>query len=237
MELYGWALYDQNFGFNQIKKDWFILSWSAQWQDKDEVMYQDLRNGKQKFSIKNEKKMLKRIWTLLDEADVVVSQNGIKFDRKKLNARFEYYKMGPPATFKHFDTLRVSKKHFAFSSHSLEYMSNYFNLPFKKLKHKKYPGFDLWRECLENNNDAWEEMEKYNIRDTQALIGVYDRLTPWEPGIFNVSDYTGVLECKCGSKEFKRNGKKFLITKNAWYERLKCKKCGSEMRGGKVAKP
>lgn len=232
MQVFAWALFDQNIPLNQIKKDWFVLSWSAKWAHQDKVIYQDLRQGKKSFSAKNEKKLLQGIWKLLDEADIVVSQNGIKFDSKKLNTRFIFHKMKPPSSYKHFDTLKTAKKHFAFTSNKLEYLAEFLNVPFKKLKHKKFPGFDLWNECLLNNNEAWKEMELYNRNDTLTLIGVYHALSPWEPGIFDVQSYTGVLECKCGSKNYIKYG--YAYTGKTKYQRLKCKNCGSETRGEKV---
>lgn len=234
IKAYVWALWDQNIPLNQIKDDWFVLSWSARWSDQKDVSYEDLRQGKKKFSIKNEKKMLQKIWKLLDEADVVVTQNGIKFDVKKLNARFWYYGMSPPSSFQHFDTLKVSKKHFALTSHKLEYMCNYLNLPFKKLKHKKYPGFGLWDECLNNNNEAWEEMKSYNNRDVLALESLYYSMAPWEPGIFKIEDYTGVKECKCGSKNFTKYG--FAYKNQKKYQRYKCSSCGGPSQDTKATK-
>jgi len=88
-----WSIWQQNVGLNQIKEDWFVLSWAAKWLDKDEVMYEDLRGRINRADNPNPKghldlDLLDRIWHLLDEADVVITQNGIKFDSKKLNARF-----------------------------------------------------------------------------------------------------------------------------------------------------
>ena len=41
--LYGWSLWNQNFGLNQIENEWYILSYSAKWLGSDEVMYKDLK--------------------------------------------------------------------------------------------------------------------------------------------------------------------------------------------------
>lgn len=30
---------------------------------------------------------------------------------------------------------------------------------YKKLNHSKFPGMELWRECLKGNSEAWTEME------------------------------------------------------------------------------
>ena len=38
-----WGLWQQNVGLNQIKEDWFVMSYAAKWLGVDGVMYKDLR--------------------------------------------------------------------------------------------------------------------------------------------------------------------------------------------------
>ncbi len=232
-----WGIHDQNVGIGQIYKDWCVLSWAGRWLGDKKVMYQDLRQGKKKFSFKNEKKMLKGIWNLLDEADVVITQNGVRFDSKKLNARFIKHDMGKPSSYKHFDTLKVARKHFAFTSFKLEYMAKFLDVPFKKLTQRKYAGQELWNECMSQNHEAWEEMKRYNIRDVDVLEGVYNRLAPYdgdETINFNIfKDNPTDYECKCGSKVRIKYG--FAFAKTTKYQRFKCKGCGTETRGEKIS--
>src|ERR1017187_5015377 len=82
---YVWGLFDQNIALNQIVDDWRVLSWAAKWSDSKEIMQMDSREG---INDRNEKKLLKEIWKLLDEADVVIGQNSKAFDVKKLNDKF-----------------------------------------------------------------------------------------------------------------------------------------------------
>lgn len=228
---YVWSLWDQNVALDQIYKDWHVLSWSAKWLDDppNKIMYKDQRNVK---DITNDKKMLKKIWELLDEADVVISQNGKSFDHKKLNARFIYHGMQPPSSYKHIDTLVIAKKHFAFTSNKLAYMSDKFCKKYKKLKPTKFPGFTMWLECMANNIEAWKEMEKYNKYDVLALEELYYKLIPWDNTInFNLYTDNVELVCSCGSKEFRNKG--YVYTSSGKYTRHKCKKCGAETRGRK----
>jgi hypothetical protein len=227
---YVWGLWDQNVALNQIHSDWFILSWAAKWLDDapSKTMYMDSRNSK---NMEDDSKLLKGIWKLLDEADVVITQNGISFDQKKLNARFALNGMKPPSSFKHVDTLRLAKKHFAFTSNKLEYMTDKLNKKYKKLKHAKYAGFSLWKECLAGNQDAWDEMKKYNIHDVLALEELYLTLRIWDNTVnFNV--FTGDANeknvCSCGNNEFKKNG--FAYTSTGKFQRYVCTKCGKEHR-------
>jgi uncharacterized protein YprB with RNaseH-like and TPR domain len=223
---YVWGLFDQNVGLNQVKNDWYVLSWSAKWlyDAPDKVMYADQRKAK---NIEDDSKLLAGIWKLLDEADVVLTQNGIKFDVKKLNARFIQNGFPPPSSFRHIDTYRIAKRHFGFTSNKLEYMTDKLCTVYKKLKHAKFSGFELWKACLAGNIEAWKEMEIYNKYDVLSLEELYFVLQPWDNSI-NFNTHHGNLEtqCNCGCVEFSKRG--FKYTNAGKFHRLICDSCGAE---------
>lgn len=224
-----WGIWDQNVGLNQIKKDWHILSWAAKWlkDPVEKIMFMGQAKAK---NIEDDTLILKGIWDLLDEADVVITQNGKAFDHKKLNARFIMKGFQPPSSYRHIDIKIIAKRHFAFTSNKLEYMTDKLNTKYKKLKHEKFSGFELWSECLKGNKDAWKEMEKYNKYDVLALEELYYKIIPWDNSInFNTSHDSEETMCKCGSTDFKKNG--FSLTNAGRFERFKCMNCGSELRG------
>lgn len=225
---YVWGLWDNNVALNQIHSDWHVLSWSAKWlgDAASKTMYMDQRNAK---NIEDDSKILKGIWNLLDEADIVITQNGKSFDHKKLNARFILNGMQPPSSFRYIDTLQLAKKHFAFTSNKLEYMTDKLCKKYKKLKHSTFGGFELWKACLAGNLKAWKEMEKYNKYDVLALEELYTKLIPWDNSInFNAYSSDSAPACTCGSKDFTKRG--FFYTNTGKYQRFKCNKCGSETR-------
>lgn len=222
---YVWGLFNQNIGLEQIKEDWHLLSWAAKWGDSKEVLYMDQRSAK---NIEDDKKIAAGAWKLLDEADVVVTQNGKAFDIKKLNARFIVNGMKPPSSFRSYDTLEVAKKKFGFTSNKLAYMTEKLNSKYKKLEHEQFPGFKLWRECLAGNKKAWNEMEKYNKHDVLALEELYYKLAPWDPSINMAAFSPDPMLCSCGSKEFIKNG--FRYSNQGKYQKMMCVKCGSEHR-------
>ena len=223
---YTWGIWDQNIALNQIYKDWNIIAWAAKWQDSSEIMYMDQRKG---INEKNEKKLLQEMWKLMDEADIIVGQNSKKFDTKKLNSKFLLHKMQPPSSYKQIDTLQLAKKHFSMTSNKLEFLSDKLNIKYKKLKHDKYPGFELWKEVMNGNQSAWKEMEKYNKFDVLATEELYTKIRAWDNSInFNVYREEEDMVCTCGSKNFKLNG--FSYTSVGKYRRYKCKDCSSELK-------
>jgi len=225
-----WGLWENNVGLNQIKSDWHLLSWSAKWlyDPPSKIMYQDQRDAP---NIEDDTKILQGIWELLDQADIVITQNGKNFDHRKLNARFLIAGFKPPSSYRHIDIKIITKRLFGFPSHKLEYMTSKVNKKYKKLKHEKFSGFELWSECLKGNLKAWKEMEKYNKYDVLALEELFWKVIPWDNSInFNTYHESFVTACKCGSTRIQKNGTD-VHTNTGRFQRYRCGDCGSEVRG------
>lgn len=226
---YTWGTFDQDIPNNMIKQDWHLLSYSAKWvgDNPKKIIYADQRREK---DVTNDKKLLEGLWKLIDEADIIVGQNSNKFDLKKINARFIMHGMQPPSSYKKIDTLVLAKKHFAFTSNKLEFLSDKLNDKYKKLDHAKYPGFAMWKACLAGDKNAWEEMKKYNCHDVLATEELYQKLVAWEKDL-NFNAYHDELNhtCVCGGREFRNKG--YAYTMTGRFNRYKCLKCGKETRG------
>lgn len=226
--VYTWGTFDQNISLDMIVQDWSILSWSAKWLGEDTVMYQDTST---KRDVRDDKDIVRAMWNLLNEADVILTQNGKRFDIKKLNSRFLTHGFTPPSSFQHIDTLQIAKRHFSETSNKLEYLTKKYCKKFKKSGHKKFPGFSLWKECLKGNKEAWKEMQDYNQIDVLALEELYtDTLRVWDTSI-NFNSYTDDVDyrCSCGSTNFKKSG--FHYTNQGKYQRWNCTDCGAEHHG------
>jgi RNase_H superfamily len=186
----------------------------------------DQRNAR---NVEDDKKLLKALWKLLDECDVVLGQNSKSFDVKKINARFIMNGFPPPSSFRHIDTFLIAKKHFGFTSHKLEYMTNKLCTKYKKLNHVKFSGYELWRQCIAGNRKAWKEMEKYNKHDVLATEELYTKIIPWDNSInFNTYREELTTVCTCGGEDWLKNG--FAYTNAGKFQRYKCADCNSEIR-------
>jgi hypothetical protein len=185
-----WALWDQNVGLNQIQEDWSILSFCAKWKGSEDIIYRDLA-GQADFE--DDSVLLGDLWSLLNEADFVVGQNSKRFDVKKINARLVLNGYPKPSTFRQIDTMEVAKRQFGFTSNKLEYMTDKLCKVYKKLPHKKFPGFMLWSECLKGNPEAWAEMKEYNVHDVLSLEELYDIISSWDNQLPNFDVYVDEL--------------------------------------------
>lgn len=231
IEAYVWDLWDQNIGLDMIKTDWSVLSFSAKWlgAPESEIMYYDTRNEK---DIRDDSKLLKIIHSLLCECDVTITQNGIRFDIPKLNARFLKHGMQPTSSFRNIDTMRIMKRYFKLTSNKLAYATDLLCTKYKKLDHSEFAGAKLWTECMKGNLKAFESMKKYNMYDVLSLEELYNILAPWDKTIrFSAFNEDNEERCSCGSTDIRLNG--FIHTNTAMYERHTCKNCGKEYRGAK----
>lgn len=226
MLVFVWALKDQYITVDQVYKDWHLMAWSAKWYNEpaSKIIYYDQRNA---ADIANDKGILKPLWNMLDEAEVVITQNGEKFDAPKINARFILNGMKPPSPYKHLDTFRLLKTVAKFTSHSLDYLTDKLNVKYKKLSHKDFPGRSLWTQCLAGNKKAWDCMKEYNIHDVLSTEELYNNVKAWAPPsmtkLFNMDQ--SMLMCRiCGSPAARRGfdwkGKKRV-------QRLRCNSCGA----------
>lgn len=224
--VYVWNLKDQYIEPDQIHKDWYIMAWSAKWLGKPKsLVYYDTRHQKPG----DDRQILKPLWEMLNEADIVITQNGTAFDSKKINARFMLNGFKKPKPFVHWDTYLLVKKVAAFTSNRLEYLTSKFCVTHQKTSHGKFRGWSLWIECLKGNKKAWEEMKRYNIKDVLSTEELYHAIRGWAPDsfakVFEVTDSS--RECgTCGYKGPMREGKPRKAKKFS-YKQHSCTRCGA----------
>lgn len=226
---YVWSLWKQNIGLNQIKDEWYILSFCAKWLGEPEIIYQDIRHDPH-----SDETLLQPLWDLLNEADIIIGQNGKAFDMPKIQARLVMHGFLPPRPYKVIDTLLMAKQQFRFTSNKLEWMTGESAglTTLKKNQHSKFPGFSLWSECLKGNPEAWDEMKEYNIPDVTSMEELYLKLRPWYVGHPNMAVYvdSDKIACpKCGSHDVKQDG--WAYTQVGKYEQYHCGNCGGYSRG------
>ena len=211
-----WGLWKQNVMPQQMVDQSEVLSYAAKRLGYKKTYYRDKRQGVNR--------MLKGIWKILDEADIVVGHNSDKFDIKILNAAFAKAGMPPPSPYLQIDTMKEAKKKFNFGRNSLSHIAKQLGVK-EKGTHSKFPGMRLWLECLQGNEEAWKEMKEYNIRDVLVTEEVYLVLRPWMQTHPNVAAANGRCSCaKCGGDSIQYRG---YVTSRVGvvYKRFRCNDC------------
>lgn len=162
-----WNVWDENINPNMMIEDGAILSWSAKWIGEKEIFYKDQRGNEQ--NLMNDKELLKPLVKLMQQADIIIWQNGDGFDYGEINNRIAEHKLPIPEEYKTIDTKKIAKRHLRLPWYSLAYMTERFNKKYKKQAHKEFPGWDLWKEVMKGNKKAWECMKKYNQFDVLSM--------------------------------------------------------------------
>lgn len=223
-----WGLFDQNVGINQIETDWTILSYAVKPLQINKVTYKD--NSKQ-ADPRDDGHLLKGLHDILNHYDFLVAQNGKRFDLRKIRARLILAGFVPHSPVTVIDTMLMARQVAAFTSNKLEWLGpNVGGVP--KEKHKEFPGYELWAECLKGNPRAWRAMKSYNIPDIHSCEATYLKLRPWYSGHPNVAIYgdSEEMACpKCASTDIHQDG--YTFTNVGKYERYVCNGCGGWAKG------
>lgn len=227
--VHAWGLYDQNVGVNQVVKDGYILMWAAKWLGKKEILHNAVcyHGNPDKYDSKAEAVITKAIWTLMDEADIIIAHNGDDFDLKWLNATFIKHHLPPVSSYKTVDTLKALRSNARFLSNKLEFMSKKLMLGSKI----DTGGFELWTNCMNGDTKAWKDMVHYCEHDVRLLERLYLAIRPYIKNHPNLGAYSnkGVQMCSnCGSQRLRSKGYDYTV-KNA-YRRLICFDCGRTCR-------
>lgn len=219
-----WRMWKENIGNNQVIDHSFIMTFTAKWLGEDTVIYNETRT-------EDDSAITWMMINLFDEADFVIAHNADRFDVPRINAAAIKNGLNPPSPYRVIDTLKIAKKHFRFERNTLEHLAEILGCT-PKSSHAKYHGFELWKECLAGNDEAWTEMMDYNIQDVHTLEEVYLKLRPWHkehPNLGAKMESDIPVCSKCGSANIKQRG--YIPTDVSKFPLFVCNDCGGYSRG------
>ena len=224
-----WGLWNVNVAINQIQQPWYILSWAAKWLGEGDVFFDALSQYPSTFANDptDDRAICESMWELLDEADIVITHNGLHHDIPKLKSQFIKHGIPPYSPIKHIDTCKSSRG-MGFTSKKLQFIAQHLGIG-QKLAHT---GHQLWTDCMNPvlDEEAWDLMVEYNCVDVELLEGVYLALRPWiqsHPNITLYSDAKEIACVKCGGAVEKDVD---AYTASNIYEGYHCTECGSWSR-------
>lgn len=224
-----WGIHDENIGLEQIQQDWSILAFAYKVLGKKRVYFYST-GGRGRAKVRDDRALCRELWKVLDGCDIVVTQNGKRFDLKKIRSRMIQQGLRPFSEPRHIDTWEQAHKRFAFTSTKLAWTSKLLT-KVPKSAHKKFPGFELWLGCLQDNRAAWAEMRRYNIRDVEATERLYLKMRPWiqqHPNVNTYGEREDVRCPKCGSLRLQSRG--YELTQVGRFHKLQCQRCGGWSR-------
>jgi len=217
---YNWGLFKQNVSINQIIDTWYFISWSAKWLN-DDTIYSDVQTSEEALN-KDDSRITKSLWEMLDEADIVVAHNA-PFDLQRANTRFIYNGLSLPSSYRTIDTLSVLRKVFAFPSNKLDFIAQQLGFG-SKIK----TDFSLWDGCIKGHESSLYKMEEYNRMDVEILEKLYKeirRFIPLHPPIYQPTENTCPI---CGSDNVVNDG--LYRTNLNEYPAYRCESCGTVLK-------
>lgn len=171
--------------------------------------------------------MYQAAFDLYDQADMVLTYNGIAFDGKHLASGWTERGMGRPSTWKDIDLLRVARQSQGWESKTLDSVCKRLGIPAKNDRYS----VEVARAAVAGNKAAQRKLKRYNENDTDILAAVYERLLPWVKGQPHVAPSLGLERptCpRCGSTDVKRVG---TYTPGVYnYPEFKCNTCAGPFR-------
>ena len=102
-----WGAWEQD--VIAFKTEWYLLSFSQKQPKGKTITYALPDFPLYKKEPENDLELAKRLWDVLDGADLIVGHNIDKFDIRKMNTRFLVHGLPPPSPYKTCDTLKLSK--------------------------------------------------------------------------------------------------------------------------------
>lgn len=222
---YTWSKWQQNINDDDIVQDWSILCFSAKWLFEDKII--SYKQSEEELKTFDDSRIALELWKLLDEADIVIGHNGMKFDIKKSNTKFIQNRLNLPSSYQVIDTLLHARKRFAMTSNRLDFLGEYLGVG-RKLDTPK----GMWREIMKGNYKMLKKMEKYCEQDVKLLEDVYLEMRPYIQPHPNMGVYieNNADKCTCcGSANIVDTNKSYATTVNL-FSLFRCDDCGSLMR-------
>jgi DNA polymerase elongation subunit (family B) len=230
-EVYAWGLRDQNIGISQIIRPGGLLMFAAHKRGSKQVEAHAEWDGYEK--------MVTRAHEIYDQADYVVTFNGVRFDNKHLRASWAELGLPPPSPWRDVDLFRTVGK-FNWPSRKLAFVCDKLGLNLKT----DPGGFETWDHIIRGNEEqkakAQRRMIRYCKNDVKITAQLFDRLLPWIDGL-NVPLISGGNEedmsageamcTRCGGVNVQARGWAYTTTYR--YRRFCCTDCGGWMRDKK----
>jgi DNA polymerase elongation subunit (family B) len=223
MRGYIFSLWKDTVNLDKLISDWYIISWSAKWLFNKEVLGDVLTCEEAKHQ--DDRRVVISLSRLLNEADIIITHNGKRFDLPKINARALIHQLPPIKPNQTIDTFEVAKRQFGFTSNKLDYLARVLGIDVKL-----DTDFKLWSACVDGDPEALKYMLKYNKWDVECLEAVYLRLRPWIRNHPNLALYyeSDRLVCpNCGSEHLISAG--YYYTTVNKYQVYRCE-CGAISR-------
>lgn len=229
------SLFRPFIGIDRVIKPTRVLCFAAKWRGEDRMIFKSAWVDDDEDAYR---RMMQSAWDLMNEADIVVTWNGDRFDIQWFESEFVRLGLGRPTPYKSVDLIKTVKRWFkgGLMSMKLDWSSRMV-LKDAKLHHG---GTDLWHDIRygtrDVRRDAQRTMRNYNEHDVRLTERLFEHYLPYlsiNLALYEKND-DGLMHCtKCNGTDLKRDGVKFRATNAGLYQMWRCKDCNSTSTGAK----
>ena len=212
---YFWQLWDVNISVSQVLEPSRVLCYAGKWLgDKRTICVSEFHDGK--------KVMVQTMWDMLNDADIVVGYNHVRFDIPHINREFMLAGLVPPSPVQHIDLLTVMRRNFKMMSNKLGYVTDAVGLETKL----DTGGQALWNSVMAGDRAAWDKFRRYNIQDVVITEQLFTLLAPWIKSP-HAGLWTGDMSScyACGSTRLVAHG--VTRSKTMAWPLTQCADCGA----------
>lgn len=171
--------------------------------------------------------MYEAAFELYDQADLVMTYNGVGFDNRHLTSGWTERGMGRPSTWKDIDLLKVARQSQGWESKTLDSVCKRLGVPTKVDKYS----VEVARAAMAGDVKAQRKLKRYNLGDVDILSPVYAALMSHIKGHPHVAPSLGLERptCpRCASTDVERVG---TYTPGVYnYPEFKCRTCSGPFR-------
>jgi DNA polymerase elongation subunit (family B) len=176
---------------------------------------------------RDDKALVTELWSILETADILVHHHGDVFDLPYTKGRAVINGLMPNKKFQTYDTKKVAKRNFGFTSNKLNDIARLCGFEPKIPIH-----YEVWKGCRSGNMKHWALMKKYNAHDVKILEQVYLKFRAWDnqhPNL-NIISNTEQPNCpSCGSPSTRKRG--WDATRTGHRQAHGCNDCGRRFQG------
>ena len=219
---YGWSRWKENVPQERVISEGYLLTYAIK------MLGQDLIYSNHIHELENDYDLVKEVWGHLDNLDVVIGHNVVRFDFPLYNARAVYHNLPPYSPFRSIDTLQIAKKAFKFPSNSLKSLAIYLGCT-NKIENE---GFNLWKKVMNLDSEAIITFLAYNEGDVISTEEVYYKLRAWDKFHPNIGAFynDGLTHCPCCGGTDLEEIDSVALTYLGQYSSMRCVGCGKISR-------
>lgn len=175
-----------------------------------------------KDDVNDDRRLVRAAARILKTADVIVTQNGDRFDIPFIQTRLAKNGLTRLPDIFSVDTKKEAKRQWSAFSNSLKYLAEQFT-DAEKMDNEGWP---LWIKTHGRDPLAMETMRIYCGQDLAATEALFNALRPGIKRFPNMNQFSleGDLCPNCGSSALRKQGMRTLVERQV--QRLQCMSCG-----------